>query len=153
MRNPFTVLALNWAWDCSLGGIPASTVPDLPWITANISAWVHHYRICSQRENTNVFRYEDTVADPLGTVERLSALLGEGAILRQPLLPDKLRGPWHSRWNRVAGIHPASTEIHTSGGGPDPIALFDDAGIALVLRIAGEVLEELRYEIRDSREA
>ena len=148
VRNPFTVLASQWAWDCSLRSLPpGQTKPDLAWIESTIGYWTHHHQVWSRRENTTVFRYEDIVSDPRGTVARLSALLGEEAILRQPLLPGKLRGPWHSRWNRLAGIRPESTEILTRGGAADPATLFDDAGIEIVLRIAGDSLGELGYGV------
>ncbi len=148
VRNPFHVLASQWAWDCSVGKIPqGQTRPTLQWIETAIASWVHHYGIWSQRENTTVFRYEDIISDPRGAVARLYALLGENAVMRQPLLPGKLRGPWHSRWSRIAGIRPDSTEIITRGGAPDPAALFDEVGIELVLRIAGGSLEALGYGV------
>jgi len=146
VRNPFTVLASQWAWDCSLRRIPpAKNRPTLPWIETTIFSWTHHYKIWSQREKTTLLRYEDTVADPRGTLERLADLLGKRPLLKHPLLPEKLTSVWHSRWNRLTGIRPASTEIITEGGAPDPSDLFTEAGIKLIKRIAGECLAELSY--------
>jgi hypothetical protein len=148
VRHPFTVLASQWAWDCSL--LPdgdAAAAPDLAWVETAIGYWTHHHQQWSHRENTTVFRYEDIVSDPRGTVTRLSVLLGEEPRLRQPLLPEKLRGPWHSRWNRLTGIRPGSTEILTRGGAADPATLFDDAAVALILRLAGDSLAALGYAV------
>jgi len=146
VRNPFNVLASQWAWDCSIRGIPPGrSIPDLNWIEVAISSWTRHYRIWSQRENVHLFRYEDITADPPGTVERLSALLGERPLLKHPLLPEKLRGLWHSRWNRLTGVRPASTEILTSGGAPAASDVFTAEAIELVNRIAGTELTALAY--------
>lgn len=146
VRNPFAVLASQWAWDCSLQGIPATrSRPESAWIRDQISSWVHHYRIWSQRENTHLFRYEDVLADPAGTLRRLSGLLGENALFRQPLLPGKLRGLWHSRWNRLTGIRPESTEIITEGGAPEVGEVFTGQDINLVRELAGDCLNGLGY--------
>jgi hypothetical protein len=61
------------------------------------------------------------------------------------MLPTKLRGVWHSRWNRLTGIRPDSTEILTPGGAMDPSALFTAPAIDIVNRIAGDCLAELGY--------
>lgn len=154
VRNPFTVLASQWAWDCSTRRIaPGQTAPDLAWVEATTSSWAHHFRIWSQRNNTIRFRYEDSVGNPQGTVERLSDAIGEPALFRQPLLPGKLRGPWHSRWNRIASIRPDSTEILTPGGAMDPSALFTAPAIDLVNRIAGDCLAELGYAFPEGESA
>lgn len=146
VRNPFAVLASQWAWDCSVRRItPGQTVPDLAWIESSISSWRQHYQRWSPRENTICFRYEDTVSAPQGAIERLSEALGEPALLRHPMLPTKLRGVWHSRWNRLTGIRPDSTEILTPGGAMDPSSLFTAPAIDIVNRIAGDCLAELGY--------
>lgn len=153
VRNPFAVLASQWAWDCSLRGISAArSRPDATWIETNVAIWIHHHRIWSERANTHLFRHEDTVADPEGTLTRLSSLLGEPALFRQPLLPGKLRGLWHSRWNRLTGIRPESTEILTEGGAPGVGDVFDEDAMDLIHHLAGGPIEALGYRHHESRE-
>jgi hypothetical protein len=146
VRNPFHVLASQWAWDCSLSPVPPlPSLPDADWISSAISGWNHHYGIWAKREKVHLFRYEEIMADPQKTIDRLTALLDEAPLMLHPLLPDKLRSGWQSRWNRIAGIRPASTEIITAGGPPDPADVFNDESIDLIHRIAGEALEALGY--------
>lgn len=77
--------------------------------------WAKH--VTEWRHQPDVFfvSYEAIIADTSCVLRDLAAFLQMEPLYDKPLLPPRMRGVWHSRWNRAFRMKPESTAIVARG--------------------------------------
>ncbi len=113
IRDPKKVMASMLAWELSANDSHRKPDDIESWIVPKLNYWASHVNQWVDRPGTLVLRFEDIVKRPKTVVKDVARHLGLEPSWREPLLPPKLRGHWHSRLNRVISIRPVCTEILT----------------------------------------
>jgi hypothetical protein len=73
--------------------------------------WALHVARWLEAPKVRVLRFEEIITTPADALRRLGRELGIQPKFREPLLPRRLRGVWHSRWARLTRRCPESTAI------------------------------------------
>jgi hypothetical protein len=79
--------------------------------TDRLGWWCAHVQGWRARPDTLLLRYEDLVASPRPSVEKIAAHIGETPRLREPYLPPKITSLAQTRLNRLTRLSPPSTAI------------------------------------------
>lgn len=116
--------------------------------------WANHVLRWRDTPGVRSLAYRDIVADPRGTTLQLGAELGLRAMLREPILPRRLRNVWEARWLRLFSRRPdATTVLGDPRGARQPArwrAAFTPEDRAFFAREAGHALIALGYERDDA---
>ena len=136
-------------WDasarCSLSEFLRQENRGVNWVRR----WAEHVRCWLAEPEVHVLRYEEVVADPAAAVARIAAWAGLTPVGAEPLLPPRLRGPWHRRWMRFMTVDAPSTAVLGRYRGRSPAAwreVFTRADRAFFQEQAGDALLALGYE-------
>jgi hypothetical protein len=144
VRNPKAVLQSLWNWEIAAGKVSRAGSPSLSWLQERLKPWAQHVDRWTAREGIQILRFEDIVENPRHSVDELGAFLGVDASYLKPLLPPRLKGVWHSRFNRLFSITPSSTEIVTTR--IQARLRWGEAELDLVRECCGQQLTKFQYE-------
>lgn len=122
--------------------------PDVSWCQRKAAYWRAHCERWMEVEKVLRIRFEDVLKSPAKTIDGLSRHFGEPAVSRRDLVPPKLKGRWHSRWNRLCSIRPASTEIFTEKQAVTPEEIFSSACCTVLEDEAGDLMQKFHYPSR-----
>jgi hypothetical protein len=116
VRDPAAVLPSIWALNHTgaARGLGPEPPPAAEFVRHEAAAWASQARAILDRPPPLLLRYEDLLADPLGATLRISALVGEAPLLRDPLLPTAWRSLAGARSARILSVRPRSTAILAS---------------------------------------
>jgi len=79
--------------------------------TSRVKQWANHVEAWLNQSNAKILRFEDIIRTPEQIVDKVSTDLNLTPLYVEPLLPQRLKGLWHSRWMRVASLNSESTAI------------------------------------------
>ncbi|NEO66545.1 MAG: sulfotransferase domain-containing protein, partial [Moorea sp. SIO4G2] len=78
---------------------------------STVKWWSNHVKSWLKEPKVNILRFEDIVHTPEQMLEKISHGLNLKPLYIEPLLPERLKGLWHSRWMRVTSRNSESTAI------------------------------------------
>lgn len=147
-RHPLKVMASVWALNASMSQthLELNEIP-LEWLEQKMEYWKYHQSIWAERSGCHLLRYEDIVSKPEEILHKVSSWIGEPPLIRQPVLPPKLKSFRHSRWNRLTQFQPQSTEILTRIAAESIEERFGNKELEVMERVAGDLLRKQGYQL------
>ena len=139
-------MASVWAWDASMSQtLLELNEISLEWLEQEMEYWKYHQSIWAERSGCHLLRFEDIISKPEETLHKVSSWIGEPPLMRQPVLPPKLKSFRHSRWNRPTQFRPQSTEVLTRIAAKSIEERFGDKELEVMERFAGDLLRKQGY--------
>lgn len=114
-----------------------------------IKKWANHIQAWIERPEVTALRFEDIVKNPRLTLDKISNNSNLSPLYREPLLPQKFKSIWDSRWTRIAKQNSESTAIlgyYKNQKVQKWQQAFNKKDRELFAREAGDLLIELGYE-------